>query len=113
MIKKLLLIGTVVGYIASCGPDTVNNNYYSGKGNGSSGSYYTCDDLGQAQLDCLSRVKEGLDQGYATAVADVCRKNGISQDCIDCVATAPCTTSSPELEDPLNFCLKQGVCPLH
>jgi len=99
--------------VYACGPDSVTN-YYGAGGNGSSGvsgSYYTCDDLGQAQLDCIGRITP-LGSDYATEVADVCRKKGISQDCIDCVATAPCTlTTAGNGKDPLNFCLEQGACP--
>ncbi len=115
---KLIVVGLALGYSAlACGPDSVTNYYgTNGKGgSGASGSYYTCDDLGQAQLDCLSR-KEPLGQDYATAVADVCRKKGLSQDCIDCVATAPCTFvpggngEDPHFKTPLNYCF--GICPL-
>ncbi len=113
---KSIVMGLAFGYGAlACGPDSVNNYYGTGGKGGSAGSY-TCDDIGEVERACLSK-EEPQDQGFAVEFANTCKEFKFSRDCIDCIATAPCTIISNgtptgnHLEDQPSYCMKQGRCP--
>ncbi len=111
MIKKLLLMGTVMGYIGGCGSDTVNNNYY-GAGKGDSGGSYTCQDAFSNEVDCGIAIEEGFyaDKRDAMIAQGVqkCLKLNLSSDCLGCIATAPCNVE--QKRSPLYFCNEEGYC---
>lgn len=109
MIKKLLLIGSVVGYIGGCGPDTINNNYYGGKGNGTDSSGTMTDD----QQACEEVLRACNAETGGKASLGFCRSEDAQiPSCMECVLNAPCSKDYKIGKgDPVGYCLDTGDCP--
>ena len=115
-------VRTVVVALASaialghCGPDTVNNyNYDRQSGNYNSGEsgLYTCQDAEDVDIECVHKDKPGA----ISNIAQKCEKyEWFTQECIDCVVSAPCETGyveedqKIELIPPFAHCVYAGVC---
>ncbi len=107
---KTMIVGVFLGAgISNCDPDTVNNYYGSGKAPSGADGNYTCIDAMVNQTECVRIIKPVSDDyDFLPKIKEQCPKLKLPQDCIDCVATAPCDVDAKR--PPLNFCGPNGPC---
>ena len=116
---KSMIVGLALGYGAlACGPDSVTNNYYGkeqgNNGFGTSGNY-TCDDYAESMNACFGRFNLSMTEAEKIQLTNACQINTYwSQDCLDCLATGPCTSDSTNnnthIKTPLVYCIDEGIC---
>ncbi len=114
---KSIVVGLAFGYGAlGCGPDSVNNYYGAGKGgSGASGNFgsYTCQDVALRTQWCMKQPGwddyKNYDGDFVDSVEKSCLKQGLNQDCIDCLATGDCNPA--QRKNAYDFCAESGDCP--
>ena len=118
MTLKSMIVGLALGYGAlACGPDSVNNYYGKGQGNNGSGANgnYTCDDYAESMNACSGRFNSPMTETEMIQLTNNCQRNTYwSQECLNCLATGPCTSDSTNnnthIKTPLVYCIEEGIC---
>lgn len=117
MLRKLIVWGVVAHGVLACGPTKVEKNYIYGANengvpSGANGNY-SCVDLSDVEYACLQRFAPNTQDNTKAAgfLSNYCKQCGFNQNCLSCVALAPCTQSKYGPKTPLEYCIEEGACP--